>query len=104
MSKSTSVFDLPIHRESKDVSVSLGNCLPLVDRDDNMCIHETSSASSMVTENTMASKSLQFTVQSVNSNDQGTQFSSTKETFLRSNLASCIDHQCSKMHVNVPVK
>lgn len=102
--KSTSVLDLPIQRESSDVSVSLGSCLPIVDRDDNMCIHETSSASSMDTGNTMASKNLQFTVQSVSSNDQGTQFSSTEETFLRSNVASCIDPQFSKMHVDVPVK
>lgn len=102
--KSTPVLDLPIQRESSDVSVPLGTCLPLVDRDDNRCIHETSSVSSMDTRNTMSSESLQFTLQSIISNDQGKRFSSTEETFLESNTASWIDPQCSKRHVNVPVK
>lgn len=97
--KSTSVLDLPIKRESSDLSVSVGTCLSLVDIE-----NETSSVPSMDIRNTMSSKSLQFKLQSTISNDQWQPFSSTEETFLESNSAAWIDPQCSKRHANVPVK
>jgi len=58
----------------------------------------------MDAQNIMSSKSLQVTVQSIISNDQGTQLSSTEEPFLRSNLASWNDPKCGKRNVNVPIK